>query len=85
MIGEKTPLLGQFLAFPKAKVEKVKKTTKMGTDFFWIDPRGKDDVTTVLKLASAGVNDPDIKVAMQKATHQISGGGTSTSTGHLGR
>ena len=29
---------------------------------------------TVLKLAGAGVNDPDIKVALQKATNQISGG-----------
>ena len=73
-IGEKTPLLGQFLAFPKAKATKVKETTAMGTDFFWIDPRDKDAIVTVLKLASAGVNDPDIKVAMQKATNQISGG-----------
>ena len=73
-IGEKTPLLGQFLAFPKAKVTKAKAVTAMGTDFFWIDPRDKDAVITVLKLASAGVNDPDIKVALQKATNQISGG-----------
>jgi len=73
-IGEKTPLLGQFLAFPKAKVEKTKSTTAMGTDFFWIDPRDKDAMVTVLKLASAGVSDPDIKVALQKATNQISGG-----------
>ena len=73
-IGEKTPLLGQFLAFPKAKVTKAKESTTMGTDFFWIDPRDKDAVITVLKLASAGVNDPDIKVALQKATNQISGG-----------
>ncbi len=83
-IGEKTPLLGQFLAFPKAKVKAVKKTTKMGTDFLWIDPREKDDVITVLKLASAGVNDPDIKVALQKATHQISGGRTVDLEGPLG-
>jgi len=75
-IGEKTPLLGQFLAFPKAKVVKAKETTTMGTDFFWIDPRNNDAIITVLKLASAGVNDPDIKVAMQKATSQISGGRT---------
>ena len=73
-IGEKTPLLGQFLAFPKAKVTKAKTVTAMGTDFFWIDPRNKDAVITVLKLASAGVSDPDIKVALQKATNQISGG-----------
>ena len=83
-IGEKTPLLGQFLAFPKAKVKSVKKTTKMGTDFFWIDPRNKDDVITVLKLASAGVDDPDVKVAMQKATHQISGARTVDLDGPLG-
>jgi len=73
-IGEKTPLLGQFLAFPKSKVTKAKAATAMGTDFFWIDPRDKDAVITVLKLAGAGVNDPDIKVALQKATNQISGG-----------
>ena len=73
-IGEKTPLLGQFLAFPKAKVVKAKETVSMGTDFFWIDPRDKDGIIAVLKLASAGVNDPDIKVALQKATNQISGG-----------
>ena len=73
-IGEKTPLLGQFLAFPKAKATKAKATTKMSTDFFWVDPRNKDEVMTVLKLAGAGVNDPDIKVALQKATNQISGG-----------
>ena len=35
LVGEKTPLLGQFLAFPKAKIAKAtaKKST-MGTDFF---------------------------------------------------
>ena len=74
LIGEKTPLLGQFLAFPKAKVSKTKAAAAMATDFFWIDPRNKDEVITVLKLAGAGVNDPDIKVALQKATNQISGG-----------
>ena len=73
-IGEKTPLLGQFLAFPKAKATKAKAATKMNTDFFWVDPRNKDEIMTVLKLAGAGVNDPDIKVALQKATNQISGG-----------
>ena len=73
-IGEKTPLLGQFLAFPKAKAAKTKKSTTMGTDFFWIDPRDKDAVVTVLKLAGAGINDPDTKVALQKATNQITGG-----------
>ena len=73
-IGEKTPLLGQFLAFPKAKATKAKAATKMNTDFFWVDPRNKDEVMTVLKLAGAGVHDPDIKVALQKATNQISGG-----------
>ncbi|MAH41765.1 MAG: hypothetical protein CMO41_05910, partial [Verrucomicrobiales bacterium] len=82
-IGEKTPLLGQFLAFPKAKVVKAKETTTMGTDFFWIDPRDNDAIITVLKLASAGVNDPDIKVAMQKATSQISGGRTLDLTSPL--
>ena len=74
LVGEKTPLLGQFLAFPKAKVTKstAKKST-MGTDFFWVDPRQRKDLVTVLKLGSAGVDDPDIKVALQKATHQLSG------------
>ena len=73
-IGEKTPLLGQFLAFPKAKTAKVEASTVMNTDFFWVDPRNKNDILTVLKLASAGVNDPDTKVALQKATSQVSGG-----------
>ena len=73
-IAEKTPLLGQFLAFPKAKVTKAKAVSKIGTDFFWVDPRDKDEVLTVLKLAGAGVDDPDVKVALQKATNQISGG-----------
>lgn len=74
LIGEKTPLLGQFLAFPKAKVSKTTTVSTMTTDFFWIDPRNKDEVITVLKLTGAGVSDPDIKVALQKATNQIAGG-----------
>ena len=74
LIGEKTPLLGQFLAFPKSKVSKSEAVATLSTDFFWIDPRNKDEVITVLKLAGAGVNDPDLKVALQKATNQVSGG-----------
>ena len=74
LIGEKTPLLGQFLAFPKSKVSKSETVATLSTDFFWIDPRNKDEVITVLKLTGAGVNDPDLKVALQKATNQISGG-----------
>ena len=83
-VGEKTPLLGQFLAFPKAKSSKtVTKKPSMGTDFFWIDPRQKSELVTVLKLASAGVDDPDIKVALQKATHQLSGNRQLTIEGPL--
>ena len=50
LIGEKTPLLGQFLAFPKAKASKTTTVSTLTTDFFWIDPRNKDEVITVLKL-----------------------------------
>ena len=49
LIGEKTPLLGQFLAFPKSKVSKSETVATLSTDFFWIDPRNKDEVITVLK------------------------------------
>ena len=65
---------GNSLPSPKQKVTKAKAASKIGTDFFWVDPRDKDEVLTVLKLAGAGVDDPDVKVALQKATNQISGG-----------
>ena len=74
LIGEKTSLLGQFLAFPKAKVSKTSKKSNLSTDFFWVDPRDRNGLVTVLKLAAAGVHDPDVKVALQKATNQLSGG-----------
>jgi hypothetical protein len=74
LIGEKTTLLGQFLAFPKAKVSKTSKKSTMGTDFFWVDPRDRNALVTVLKLASAGVDDPDVNVALQKAGSQLAGG-----------
>lgn len=77
-IGEKTPLLGQFLAFPKAKVSKASSKSTLSTEFFSVDPRDKEALVTVLKLASAGVSDPDTKVALQKATHQLNGGRTVT-------
>lgn len=83
LIGEKTPLLAQFLAFPKAKVVKTTKKSSMGTDFFWVDPRDRNALVTVLKLASAGVDDPDIKVALQKATSQLTGGRTVSLEGPL--
>ena len=76
LIGEKTPLLGQFLAFPKAKVSKKSTKSTLSTDFFWVDPRDRDGLVTVLKLAAAGVHDADVKVALQKATSQLSGGRT---------
>jgi len=76
LIGEKTPLLGQFLAFPKAKVSKTSKKSTLSTDFFWVDPRDREGLVTVLKLAAAGVHDPDVKVALNKATNQLSGGRT---------
>ena len=76
LIGEKTPLLGQFLAFPKAKVSKKSTKSTLSTDFFWVDPRDRDGLVTVLKLAAAGVHDADVTVALQKATSQLSGGRT---------
>jgi hypothetical protein len=83
LIGEKTPLLGQFLAFPKAKVTKASKKSTMGTDFFWVDPRDRTSLVTVVKLAGAGIHDPDIKVAFQKVTNQLSGGRSLSLDGPL--
>jgi hypothetical protein len=73
LIGEKTPLLGQFLAFPKAKLKATSKKSKFSTEFFWVDPRDRNALSTVLQLAAAGVDDPDTKVALQKAANQLSG------------
>lgn len=73
LIGEKTPLLGQFLAFPKVKPKATSKKTTFSTDFFWVDPRDRNALSTVLQLAAAGVADPDSKVALQKAANQLSG------------
>jgi hypothetical protein len=78
LIGEKTPLLGQFLAFPKAKVAKSTAKSQLSTEFFWVDPRDREALATVLKLATAGVDDPDTKVALQKATKQLTGGRSVT-------
>ena len=73
LVGEKTMLLSQFLAFPKAKAKQQSKKKSMGTSFFNIDPRNRDELLTVLKLASAGAEDPETKVALQKVTNQVSG------------
>lgn len=73
LIGEKTPLLGQFLAFPKVKPKATSKKTTFSTEFFWVDPRDRNALSTVLQLAAAGVADPDSKVALQKAANQLSG------------
>ena len=63
-----------FSLFPNPRCQNLKAVATLSTDFFWVDPRNKDEVLTVLKLTGAGVNDPDLKVALQKATNQISGG-----------
>ena len=74
-IAEKTPLLAQFLAFPKKKAEKVVNTaTALNTDLLWIDPRDRASVQQVVDLAAAGVVVPTIKVAMNKVSHQLAGG-----------
>jgi len=73
LIGEKTPLLGQFLAFPKAKAKAASKKTNLSSEFFWVDPRDRNALATVLQLAAAGVDDPDVKVALQKVGSQLSG------------
>ena len=73
LVGEKTVLLSQFLAFPKAKAKQQSKKKAMGTSFFNIDPRDRSELLTVLKLASAGAENPETKVALQKVTNQVSG------------
>ncbi len=73
LIGEKTMLLSQFLAFSKAKAKQQSKKKSMGTSFFNIDPRDREELLTVLKLASAGAEDPETKVALQKVTNQVNG------------
>ena len=73
LIGEKTMLLSQFLAFSKTKAKQQSKKKSMGTSFFNIDPRDREELLTVLKLASAGAEDPETKVALQKVTNQVNG------------
>lgn len=74
LIGEKTILLSQFLAFPKLKVSTSAKKKVVPLDLFWVNPKDKSALASLLSEASNTIEQPNTKVALQKASHQLAGG-----------
>ncbi|MCH1540258.1 MAG: hypothetical protein L7S56_02320 [Candidatus Poseidonia sp.] len=82
-IAERTLLLGQFLAFPKAKASSKKASKSMDTVLFTINPHDGDALSDVLRLASASTSDATTNVAIQKVINQLNSGRTVQPDSHL--
>ena len=74
LIGEKTPLLAQFLAFPKAKRAKATAAASLDASLLRFDPSDAEALGRLLNAAVDAAPSADAKVALQRAASQVSAG-----------
>jgi hypothetical protein len=74
LIGEKTPLLAQFLAFPKAKRAKATAAASLDASLLRFDPSDAEALGRLLNAAVDAAPSADAKVALQRVASQVSAG-----------
>ena len=82
-VGEKTTLLGQFMAFPKSKASKKSAKKSLESELFRINPDDAASLSAALQLAAKSAEDAETKVALQKVINQLSGGRSVQPEPHL--
>lgn len=74
LIGEKTPLLAQFLAFPKTKRAEATAAASLDPSLLRFDPTDADALGRLLSAAVDAAPSADAKVALQRVASQVTAG-----------
>lgn len=70
----RTPLLGQFAGFPKAKVSAKNTAKKVSLDLAYIDPFSSQDLIVAIESIAPSVTDAETQVALRGVVSQLSSG-----------
>ena len=73
-LAQRTALLGQFAAFPKAKVSKAKVGKKVKLSSAFINPFVSEELITAVNEISPAVTDAESQVALRNTISQLSSG-----------
>ncbi|MCP2504682.1 MAG: hypothetical protein NLN65_05255, partial [Candidatus Poseidoniaceae archaeon] len=73
-LAQRTAVLGQFAAFPKAKVSKAKAGKKVKLDLAFINPLNTEDLIAAIEEISVTVTDAESQVALRNIISQLSSG-----------
>ena len=73
-LAQRTAVLGQFAAFPKAKVTKAKAGKKVKLDLAFINPLNTEDLIAAIEAISVTVTDAESQVALRNIVSQLSSG-----------
>ena len=73
-LAQRTALLGQFAAFPKAKVSKAKAGKKVKLESAFINPSNSEELIKAIEAISPSITDAESKVALRTVVSQLSAG-----------
>ena len=73
-LAQRTALLGQFAAFPKAKVSKAKASKKVKLNSAFINPFVSEELIAAVNEISPVVTDAESQVALRNIISQLSSG-----------
>ena len=73
-MAQRTAILGQFAAFPKAKVSKAKSAKKVDLQCAYIDPFLPQELLKAIEGISPSITDSECQVALRTVSSQLSSG-----------
>ena len=73
-LAQRTALLGQFAAFPKAKVSKAKAGKKVKLESAFINPSNSEELIKAIEAISPSITDAESQVALRTVVSQLSAG-----------
>lgn len=73
-LAQRTAVLAQFAAFPKAKVSKAKAGKKVKLDSAFINPANSEELILAIEAISPSITDAESQVALRTVVSQLSAG-----------
>ena len=73
-LAQRTAVLAQFAAFPKAKVSKSKAGKKVKLDSAFINPANSEELILAIEAISPSITDAESQVALRTVVSQLSAG-----------
>jgi hypothetical protein len=73
-LAQRTAVLAQFAAFPKAKVSKAKAGKKVKLESAFINPANSDELILAIEAISPSITDAESQVALRTVVSQLSAG-----------